>query len=50
MVYERNSQLAKPMIWRQRERWHHLPYMMYIATLQGRHIYWRQKVGHAQNI
>jgi len=32
MDYERNSQLAKSS-WRQRERWHHLPYVTHIATL-----------------
>jgi len=30
IVLEWNSQLSK-VSWRQRKRWHHLPYLMHIA-------------------
>jgi len=36
MVEEWNSQLTTSS-WCQRERWHHLPYVTHIATLQARH-------------
>jgi len=52
MVEEWNSQLPNAKVnWCQRpERWRRLPYVTHVATLRVRHIYWRRKVGHTQNI